>query len=249
MKQIVRNLLVLSCSIALSACSHRSAIENDQSTACTDNPFLQKYSCSIERVEDAAERGEPDAEYALGYMYYYGIDTTQDTDTALIWIKRAAAQGQPLAIQAAKMMSKQQYPNKGEASMDQQDTASPATTPVSKKAQKSAHQHQWSAHQIAPASSAANLAIMKMPASHYTLQIMASSKIATIQNFVKSHHLGFAAKTYQTTAHGNPLYVLVYGNYPTRAAAQAAKSRLPANVQTMHPWVRSFGEIQQAIRG
>ena len=247
MKRILRNLLLLSCGIVLSACSHRGAIDNDQTTACADNPFLQKYGCSMERVEDAAERGEPDAEYALGYMYYYGIDTTQDTDTALIWIKRAAAQGQPLAIQAAKLMAKQQYPGKGEVSMADQSAPSPGTTKTSKKTKVGTNH--WSAHKVASASSAANLGIMKMPASHYTLQIMASSQMVTIQNFVKSHHLGFAAKTYQTTARDNPLYVLIYGNYPTRAAAQAAKSHLPTNVQAMHPWVRSFGDIQQAIRG
>ncbi|HLD09748.1 MAG TPA: SPOR domain-containing protein, partial [Methylophilaceae bacterium] len=46
-----------------------------------------------------------DAQYALGYMYYYGIDTVRDEDTATLWIQRASAQGQPLAKKALKLMN------------------------------------------------------------------------------------------------------------------------------------------------
>ncbi len=72
---------------------------------CTENAFLQKYQCSFVRIEQAARAGEPDAQYALGYLYYYGIGTTQDQQTGLIWIRRAAAQGQPVARNALKIIS------------------------------------------------------------------------------------------------------------------------------------------------
>ncbi len=72
---------------------------------CTENAFLQKYQCSFIRIEQAARAGDPDAQYALGYLYYYGIGTTQDQQTGLVWIKRAAAQGQPVAKNALKVLS------------------------------------------------------------------------------------------------------------------------------------------------
>ena len=75
------------------------------STVCSENAFLQKYQCSFHRVEQAARAGDPDAQYALGYLYYYGIGTTQDRQTGLTWIKRAAAQGQPVAQDALKRLS------------------------------------------------------------------------------------------------------------------------------------------------
>lgn len=72
---------------------------------CTNNPFLQKYQCSFSRVEQAARSGDPDAQYALGYLYYYGIGATQDRQTGLMWIRKAAAQGQPVAQQALQKLS------------------------------------------------------------------------------------------------------------------------------------------------
>lgn len=70
------------------------------SAVCANNPFLQKYRCSFVQVEQAARSGDPDAQYALGYLYYYGIGTTQDRQTGLLWIRKAAAQGQTVAQEA-----------------------------------------------------------------------------------------------------------------------------------------------------
>lgn len=75
------------------------------SAVCNNNPFLQKYQCSFMRVEQSARAGDPDAQYALGYLYYYGIGTTQDRQTGLIWIKKAAAQGQTVAQEALRALS------------------------------------------------------------------------------------------------------------------------------------------------
>ncbi len=75
------------------------------STVCADNPFLQKYQCSFMRVEQAARSGDPDAQYALGYLYYYGIGTTQDRQAGLVWIRKAAAQGQSVAQEALRTLA------------------------------------------------------------------------------------------------------------------------------------------------
>ena len=82
--------------------------------ACKTNTFLQKYDCSTNKIESAAETGEPDAQYALGYLYYYGIGTKKDLDVARLWIRKAAAQGQPLAIKALQMMDGQSFAGSGQ---------------------------------------------------------------------------------------------------------------------------------------
>ncbi len=71
--------------------------------------LLAKFS----KIEVAAERGDPDAKYALGYMYFYGIATVRDAEAASLWIRRAAAQGQPLAIRASHMIHEHEYPTMG----------------------------------------------------------------------------------------------------------------------------------------
>lgn len=92
-------------SSATSGSAQKPAASFASSTVCANNSFLQKYQCSFDRIQEAAQSGDPDAEYALGYLYYYGIGTTQNKKTGLMWIERAAAQGQPIARNALKSLS------------------------------------------------------------------------------------------------------------------------------------------------
>jgi len=101
--------------LLLAACASHTSIPKKQerqekggflsSSACMGNAYLQKYACSIQRIEQAAQSADPDAQYALGYIYYYGIGTVQDKETARLWIQRAAKQGQPLAKKAEVLMN------------------------------------------------------------------------------------------------------------------------------------------------
>ena len=95
----------------LLSCSHNNSGQPDDSStalntsACSGNRYLQKFNCSLDRVEAAAQDGDPDAQYALGYMYYYGIGTVRDTTTATLWIRRSALQGQPIAKKALALIT------------------------------------------------------------------------------------------------------------------------------------------------
>ena len=51
--------------------------------------------------------GNPEAQYAVGYMYYYGEGVAQDTDVGYFWIKRSADKGYPPAVKALAIISKQ----------------------------------------------------------------------------------------------------------------------------------------------
>jgi TPR repeat protein len=59
--------------------------------------------------------GNPQAQYAIGYMYYYGYGVPQDTDVGYFWIKRAADSQFVPAQQALLMItqdgSKRAYPS------------------------------------------------------------------------------------------------------------------------------------------
>lgn len=90
--------------------------------ACEHNHFLQKYDCSLDKIEVAAQDGDPDAQYALGYMYFYGIGTVRDVNAAKLWIRRAAAQGQALAMQATHILNHEEYPGMGSAKSEDGST-------------------------------------------------------------------------------------------------------------------------------
>ncbi|MBL4759524.1 MAG: SPOR domain-containing protein [Mariprofundaceae bacterium] len=103
----VRFLLVILSVFGLVACSKHQAAPTPPSaqlSACSGDPYLMKYGCSMNQIQQAAERGDPDAQYALGYMYYYGVETAKDQNSAKLWIARAASQGQPLAKRAMAML-------------------------------------------------------------------------------------------------------------------------------------------------
>ena len=66
----------------------------------------QKYRDAFIRLKPVAEKGQHDAEYAVGYMYYYGQGVVEDRAKAWYWITKAARVGQPDAIEAAAILSK-----------------------------------------------------------------------------------------------------------------------------------------------
>lgn len=61
---------------------------------------IQNYRQAFVYLLPEAEKGQPDAQYAVGYMYYYGQGVTEDRKKAWYWIGRAARAAQPDAVEA-----------------------------------------------------------------------------------------------------------------------------------------------------
>ncbi|RUR17304.1 sel1 repeat family protein [Legionella sp. km535] len=64
----------------------------------------QDYRRAFIRLKPEAAKGQPDAQYAIGYMYYYGQGVVEDRKKAWYWINMAAEAGQPDALVAAKIL-------------------------------------------------------------------------------------------------------------------------------------------------
>ena len=93
-------LLITCCAVLLAACASTSEQLN-QGKAELD---AQNYEQAFKTLKPLAEKGNPDAQYAVGYMYYYGKGVIEDPIEARSWMQKAAVQGQPLAIQALKLI-------------------------------------------------------------------------------------------------------------------------------------------------
>lgn len=65
------------------------------------------YKRAMKQLLPAACEHNRVAEYAVGYMYYYGYGTPQDTDMGYFWIERSANQHYLPAIKALNIMTKQ----------------------------------------------------------------------------------------------------------------------------------------------
>ena len=65
---------------------------------------VQNYREAFIRLIPEAEKGCPDAQYAVGYMYYYGEGVVEDKQKAWYWIRAAAKANQPDALTAIKVL-------------------------------------------------------------------------------------------------------------------------------------------------
>ncbi len=91
--------------------------------------------------------------------------------------------------------------------------------------------------------------LLQQPPGTFTLQLLGSRDQASIADYIRRNALE-PEKTawYRGRYRGSDWYVLLYGNYPDKVAALAARSTLPAKVQKAKPWPRSLKSVQDSIR-
>ncbi|KAF1056359.1 MAG: Cell division protein DamX [Pseudomonas delhiensis] len=137
------------------------------------------------------------------------------------------------------------------------EAVKPATPkPAAKPATKPETRVAKATPSTAPAPKAANTATggagsqwyRAQPSGHYSVQVLGTSSEASAQAFVRQQG-GGEYRYFRKTLQGKPLYVVTYGSFASRAAAQAAVKGLPAKIQASKPWPRTFSSIQQDIAG
>ncbi len=240
MRSILKPLLIaVSATVLLASCAKKpsgpaysssSQGSKGSRSACSSNPFLQRYNCSVDRVERDAEKGNADAQYTYGYMYYYGIGTIKDQDTAVYWIRKSASQGQPQAIAALDMMQAKTFPKKANTQMrSDPPPAHPKYKTVANA--KSAQTKPAIKNQIAKK-------------DNYSIQLMGSRNPEALRAFAIKEEITNASKTIETARNNQDWYVLLYGNYKSEKDAKSAIATLPNDLQTLHPWIRATDKLE-----
>ncbi len=87
------------------------------------------------------------------------------------------------------------------------------------------------------------------PRGRYTLQLLGARDREAIRRFVRRHRIPQPWAVFERELDGKPWYSLVAGSYPDRAAAVAARARLPAAIARAGVWPRTFGSIQAQLQG
>lgn len=95
--------------------------------------------------------------------------------------------------------------------------------------------------------------LLAQDASHYTLQLVAGKKLATIRQYInetlaEEPELQQQIALYRSQRQGEPWFGLVLGDYPDKQAAIDARSHLPQALRKTTPWVRRLGAIQRDLR-
>jgi septal ring-binding cell division protein DamX len=182
---------------------------------------------SVEQLQQAAEAGDPDAQYALGYMYYYGKKVSQNQQLAINWMRRASVQGQEQASHALMLLG-----------LGQNQAKSQIKEPVIEKTISTKK-----AKNLAVAKKSKEQKITNMTmSSGYTIQLLNSSNKQKVESYIKQNNLQGKASYAQNKNNGKASYSVIYGNYKTRTEAQAALAKLPTQVRTQKPWVKSLAK-------
>lgn len=102
MVQWVRYSLIVAASAVLLSCA---------STTMTHQYMGGKYDFkngdykqAFRKLLPVAVNGRPEAQYAVGYMYYYGYGVSQDSESGTFWMERAAQKNYPPAIEALSLI-------------------------------------------------------------------------------------------------------------------------------------------------
>lgn len=65
----------------------------------------QDYHTAYTKLQMAAQKGNANAQYAVGYMLYNGIGVQRDQAAALLLFQKAAKQGQLPAVEALQRLN------------------------------------------------------------------------------------------------------------------------------------------------
>ena len=101
MKKNLKMILTFISALLLAACT-TTAQRLEQGKISFEE---KNYSSAFSELKPLAEKGNADAQYAVGYMYYYGKGTKANRALAKLWINKAAAKGQAQAQKAKSLMN------------------------------------------------------------------------------------------------------------------------------------------------
>ncbi|MDX1901171.1 MAG: hypothetical protein SFW66_04085 [Gammaproteobacteria bacterium] len=224
------------------------------------------YASAFQRLLPVARAGRADAQYAVGYMYYYGYGVSQDAASGLQWMKRAEAQDYPPAIKALDMIEhrdafkkQQKKPLTDSFGVNERDDV--VNAPVSKKSppkqpvplQTTVVSQNTKSSLIVntqreavsqnpkslPTVNTKTVAVSQHPkSSRYVLQLFGDYKIDTVYELQRKLHLASDSAILHTKHLGRDWYILTTGHYDTVATANVAINHLPQHLKSMHPWVR-----------
>lgn len=90
--------------------------------------------------------------------------------------------------------------------------------------------------------------IMARPPEHYTIRLLETPNERAMGFIARAFPLGEPLAYYETVGTEGRLYVLVYGDFVTRNAAQRALNRLPQDLKALEPRITRMARVQAEIQ-
>lgn len=219
------------------------------------------YKKAFRQLLPLAVKCQPEAEYAVGYMYYYGYGVPEDSESGMFWMTKAADQHYPPAIRALELIQrptaesqsivpKRQpsvYENHQEV-IRHEEVVVPMMRPV--PPQPISYNEKTETLPPEPAVKIAStveekqeLTQQQEQARNYALQLYGSYHLSAVKNLQLELRLKNTGHIYQTMHEGKDWYVLTFGRFATAHEASATQKNLPGDLKEMHPWVRNVDAL------
>ncbi len=90
--------------------------------------------------------------------------------------------------------------------------------------------------------------IMAQPENRFTLQLISSSSAERAAAYVAQRGNSGDFAIYRLHRSGKTFHVVIYGSYGSRAEAERAAAMPATTAGGVEPWVRTFAEVQGAVR-
>ncbi|MEZ5595422.1 MAG: AAA family ATPase [Pseudomonadales bacterium] len=90
--------------------------------------------------------------------------------------------------------------------------------------------------------------LLAQTADNYTVQLVSFSEGGRLVAFLDQQRNPGEFAWYPVVRGGKTLYVVTYGQFPNKAAADGAAAALPAEVGKLQPWVRPMRLVHEAVR-
>jgi len=214
----------------------KETVSNGTQTASPTAPKEGEQAASLQSFEPLTERSlelvpaELAASYrnALGTLNTVAASEVTEGDISLGFIK----QQQPQEAQPVGSANEQSAAEAGiKTVVAEPEPDAAAEQPEPRTQRPLPFQTQWALDQST---------------SNYTLQISIISDSQLLRNFRNDYNIAGSTQVYQRD---DQRYVVIFGSYPNIGEARAAIAQLPAAVQQMEPWAKSFASVQSDISG
>lgn len=219
MRFVYQLVIIIFCSIFLPACaSGRMAQQLEGGKAAFQ---AAEFKSAFRQLLPLAAEGNSDAQYAVGYMYYYGYGVPRDEMSGLFWMTKSAEKGNPAAIKALNMIHHKQATVEDFSAKRTISKDEPAPVVVAPKPPQ------------------------PVISSGYVLQLSGSYHLADVKNLQARHHLQASTHFWRTDYQNRSWYILTYGHYDSVAAANMALQHVPPAVRELKPWVRPVARMSR----
>jgi septal ring-binding cell division protein DamX len=281
-RKMLRHLIFWSCTATLfiSGCASTPDYSDDQARfdAGKEAFLAREYIQAAKLFEPLALRGHSQAQYTLGYLYYYGLGISQNGELGKKWISSAAGKGNQLAIKALGLISKEQVSVKHEEKVEELEKTEPEAVEEveisTSNIDSTSTQHTLNTEELEVAKKPLSTAsihksietkpittiqevnsgqtqhawIFKQPSSNYTIHLASLNNEAEAKKFISKNSLSEPTASFPYRRYGRDIYAIVYGSFSTFTEAKEALVNLPDDLAKSSPWIRNFTQVQALLQ-